>query len=74
MIYCLSLCLSQGLLLSDFSSFPPLLKDLREQLLHFMKEDIFPNESTLQDHQLSDKRWKPHPLIETLKVLLKPKS
>ena len=57
-----------GLVLSDMASFPPRVREMRESLLAFMEEHVFPAESQLWAHQNSDQRWKPHPLVDELKV------
>ncbi len=54
---------------SDLSSFPPRLVALREKLVAFMKELVYPTEPKFCEHQSSQDRWKPHPLIEELKVV-----
>ena len=59
---------SSDLLLSNVSGFPSHLQTLREKLLDFMETEFYPNERVLQEHQNSPSRWKPHPLIDELKV------
>ena len=54
--------------MNNVSGFPPRLQALREELLGFMESEVFPNEKVLHDHQSSPDRWKPHPLINELKV------
>ena len=61
-----------ALLTRDVEGFPPRLKAQRERLLEFMAEEVYPAETLLADHQLSQGRWKPHPLMEELKVSLIP--
>lgn len=41
--------------------------ELRERLLRFMNEHIYPNEAALLDHEHGPNRWQPAALIETLK-------
>lgn len=45
---------------------PRVLK-LREKLLAFMQEHIYPAEAVLEEHAGSESRWKIHPLLEVLK-------
>jgi acyl-CoA dehydrogenase len=42
-------------------------QELRQKLLAFMDEHIYPNESRYYAHVRSDKRWEPVPVIEELK-------
>ena len=53
----------------DVDSFPPILYDLRQKLSEFMRERVLPNEKAVLDHQLTEDRWTPLPLIEHLKVV-----
>lgn len=53
----------------DVDNFPPRLGEIRRKLLDFMEEMVYPNERVLMDHQMSADRWKPHPLVEEMKVL-----
>lgn len=57
-----------ALMTGDTASFPPRLRELRKSLADFMRERIVPSEREVLDHQLSDDRWIPLPLIEQLKV------
>jgi len=57
-----------GLVMSDVSSFPPRLRELREKILSFMVEHILPLEDTFYEHQNSQDRWTPLPVVEELKV------
>ena len=57
-----------ALMTGDAASFPPRLRELRKSLADFMRERIVPSEREVLDHQLSDDRWTPLPLIEQLKV------
>lgn len=41
--------------------------ELRERLLRFMGEHIYPNEAALLDHEHGPDRWQPAALVETLK-------
>ena len=61
---------SMALITGNVANFPPRLKEIRKKLMDFMEEEVYPAERTLEDHQMSPDRWKPHPLIEELKVLL----
>eukprot|EP00798_Chlamydomonas_sp_ICE-L_P009959 gene9959-7835_t len=45
----------------------PKVLDLRERLLYFMEEYVYPTEEVLEAHALSDKRWEIHPMVEELK-------
>lgn len=56
-----------SLLLGDVVSYPSKLKGIREQVIRFMNDHIFPNEDTLNDHASSSDKWRPHPLIQELK-------
>jgi hypothetical protein len=44
------------------------VQDLLATLQDFMKEHVYPNESVFEEHQKSEDCWKPHPLMEQLKV------
>lgn len=57
-----------SLLMSDVASFPLRLRELRERLLSFMEEHVFPLEATFWEHQTSRHRWTPLPVMEELKV------
>ena len=57
-----------GLVIKDVEDFPSRLKVLRCKLLEFMEEEVYPAEKILEGHQVSQNRWKPHPLVEDLKV------
>ena len=59
-----------SLLMSDIASFPLHLQELRERLLSFMEEHVFPLEATFWEHQTSQHRWTPLPVMEELKVVL----
>ena len=61
--------ISVALLLGDVLSYPSKLKAIREQIIRFMNDHIFPNEDTLNDHASSSDKWRPHPLIQELKVV-----
>ncbi|MBX5453273.1 MAG: acyl-CoA dehydrogenase family protein [Acidobacteriia bacterium] len=53
----------------DFA-FSPKVMDLRERLLAFMDEHIYPNEKTYREQQAAAKdRWQPVPIVEQLKPL-----
>ncbi len=56
------------LMTGDVDNFPPKLKEVRTKLLGFMEEVVYPAERTLMEHQVSADRWKPHPLVEDMKV------
>ena len=43
------------------------VQELRERLLAFMAEHIYPNEDRWQAHVRSEQRWQPAPVIEELK-------
>eukprot|EP00899_Mesostigma_viride_P025654 jgi/Mesvir1/6273/Mv19978-RA.2 len=47
---------------------PPHVKQLRDKLLAFMDEHVYPNEAALNAHALSDACWTIHPLMEQLKI------
>ena len=54
---------------SDYASFPPRLRELRQQLLSFMEEHVLPAEGLLGGQGAEGRqRWVPHPLVEELKV------
>lgn len=57
------------LMTGDVENFPPKLREVRSKLLGFMEEFVYPAERTLMDHQMSVDRWKPHPLVEEMKVV-----
>lgn len=57
-----------ALMTRDVINFPPRLRELRTRLLEFMEEVVCPAERTLMDHQMSQDRWQPHPLVEEMKV------
>lgn len=59
-----------ALMTRDIVNFPPRLKELRNRLLDFMEEVVYPAERTLMDHQTSHDRWVPHQLVEDMKVHL----
>ena len=44
------------------------VQELRQQLIAFMKEHVYPNEHKWEAHVHSDKRWEPVPVIEELKA------
>ncbi|XP_019394338.1 PREDICTED: acyl-CoA dehydrogenase family member 10 isoform X2 [Crocodylus porosus] len=46
-------------------------QDLYRRLRRFMDAHIYPAEQALRDHQVSQTRWTPHPLVEELKVKAK---
>jgi acyl-CoA dehydrogenase len=48
--------------------YSPKVQDLRQQLIAFMKEHVYPNEHKWEAHVHSDKRWEPVPVIEELKA------
>jgi acyl-CoA dehydrogenase len=50
----------------DFA-YSPKVEELRQRLLAFMDEHIYPNEHKHFAHVRSDKRWEPVPIIEELK-------
>ena len=54
----------------DFD-YSPKVQDLRTQLLAFMDEHIYPNESTYYEQLNSGERWVPIQIIEDLKVKAK---
>lgn len=58
-----------ALLTGDVGNFPARLKDVRNRLLDFMEGEVYPAERVLMDHQMSHDRWKPHPLVEDMKVI-----
>ena len=58
-----------SLLMCDIASFPLHLRELRERLLSFMEEHVFPLEATFWEHQTSRHRWTPLPVMEELKVV-----
>lgn len=43
-------------------------QDLYGRLRRFMDAHVYPAEQALRDHQVSQTRWTPHPLVEELKV------
>jgi acyl-CoA dehydrogenase len=47
--------------------FPPRVKELRQRLLAFMDEHVYPNEKTYHDQLQAGPRWRPLPIIEELK-------
>ena len=57
-----------ALMAGDVDNFPARLQDVRGKLLDFMEKEVYPAERRLMDHQVSHDRWKPHPLVEDLKV------
>lgn len=57
-----------ALMTGDVANFPPRLRDICSKLLDFMEEVVYPAERTLMDHQMSHDRWKPHPIVEDMKV------
>ena len=57
-----------SLLMSDVASFPLRLQELRERLLSFMEEHVFPLEATFWEHQTSQQQWTPLRVMEELKV------
>jgi len=42
-------------------------EELRQRLLRFMDEHIYPNEAALLEHEQGPDRWQPPALVETLK-------
>jgi len=48
--------------------FSPKARELRERLLAFMDEHIYPNEATFRDELAAGPRWQPTRIIETLKA------
>nr|XP_048676886.1 acyl-CoA dehydrogenase family member 10 isoform X3 [Caretta caretta] len=46
---------------------PGRAQDLYHKLRRFMDSYVYPAEQVLRDHQVSQSRWTPHPLIEELK-------
>ncbi|XP_067395613.1 acyl-CoA dehydrogenase family member 10 isoform X1 [Emydura macquarii macquarii] len=46
---------------------PGRAQDLYRKLKRFMDVNVYPAEQILRDHQVSQARWTPHPLIEELK-------
>ena len=50
------------------NSLPDHVQKLLAKLQEFMMENVYPNESVFEEHQKSEDCWKPHPLIEKLKV------
>src|SRR5574341_743680 len=50
----------------DFE-YSPRVQELRNKLIAFMDEHIYPNEPAYYAHTRSDKRWEPVPIIEELK-------
>ncbi len=51
--------------------FSPKALELRERLLAFMDEHIYPNEATFRDELAAGPRWQPTRIIETLKAKAK---
>ena len=47
--------------------YSPKVQALREQLLAFMAEHVYPNEHKWHAHVRSERRWEPVPIIEALK-------
>jgi acyl-CoA dehydrogenase len=47
--------------------YTPKVQDLRRQLIAFMNEHVYANESKYQAHVQSERRWEPVPVIEELK-------
>ncbi|XP_053135773.1 acyl-CoA dehydrogenase family member 10 isoform X2 [Hemicordylus capensis] len=46
---------------------PRRVQELHQKLKEFMGAHIYPAEQVLRDHQASQSRWTPHPLVEKLK-------
>lgn len=59
-----------ALVTGDVGKFPQKLREIRSKLLSFMEEVVYPTERTLMDHQMSGDRWKPHPIVEEMKVCM----
>lgn len=57
-----------ALITGAVDNFPSRLRDTRTRLLNFMEEEVYPAERRLMDHQVTQDRWKPHPLVEEMKV------
>ncbi|OYT71919.1 MAG: acyl-CoA dehydrogenase [Chloracidobacterium sp. CP2_5A] len=51
--------------------FSPRAVELRERLLAFMDEHIYPNEATFRDEIAAGDRWQPTRIVETLKAKAK---
>jgi len=51
--------------------FSPKALELRERLLAFMEEYIYPNEATFRDELAAGPRWQPPRILETLKAKAK---
>jgi acyl-CoA dehydrogenase len=51
--------------------FSPKALELRERLLAFMDEHIYPNEATFRDELAAGPRWQPTRIVETLKAKAK---
>src|SRR5438552_19126472 len=49
----------------------PRANELRQRLLAFMDEHIYPNEKAFDDPQPTADRWQPSPLLESLKTKAK---
>ncbi|XP_050015071.1 acyl-CoA dehydrogenase family member 10 isoform X3 [Alexandromys fortis] len=58
---------TKGSLIISPEGLSPRVRKLYDQLLQFMKENVYPLEPELQRHQASADRWSPSPLIEDLK-------
>lgn len=50
------------------TDFPPRLQALQKEITEFLKEEIYPIEEELMEHQRSQERWIPHQKLEQLKV------
>ena len=48
--------------------YTPKVQELRQKLIAFMKEQVYPNEPQWEAHVRSDRRWEPVPIIEELKA------
>jgi acyl-CoA dehydrogenase len=51
-----------------FPEFPPRVHELRQRLLAFMDEHIYPSETPYCEQLQAGDRWQPPPLMETLKA------
>ncbi|XP_075754849.1 acyl-CoA dehydrogenase family member 10 isoform X2 [Pelodiscus sinensis] len=58
---------SKAHLILSPNDLPRRAQDLYHKLKKFMDVSVYPAEQVLRDHQVSQTRWTPHPLIEELK-------
>ena len=56
------------LITGGIADFPPRLQALQKEITDFLKEELYPIEEELMEHQRSSERWIPHQKMERLKV------